>query len=154
MKTAAIAIFALFATACSHATLPGTSIPANDQTRALLDTFTKYHDALESRDPAALVALAAPSYYDTGDSSRGIGPTDYKSLQGKLAHDFDKVNGLKLEATLKNIDVDGDKANVDYFQVLRYAVATPSGETWKSESDDARMRFVKVSGSWKISSGL
>jgi hypothetical protein len=154
MKTAAIAAFALAAAACSHATLPGTTIPANDQTKALVATFTKYHDALEARDPAALIALAAPSYYDTGDASRGIGPTDFKALETKLAHDFDKVNGLKLEATLKAIDVEGDKANVDYFQVLRYAVATPSGETWKSESDDARMRFVKVSGSWKISSGL
>jgi hypothetical protein len=153
MKNAAIA-FALLAAACSHANLPGTTIPANDQTRAVLAAFTQYHDALESRDPAALLALAAPSYYDSGDSSRGIGPTDFKMLQLKLSHDFEKVNGLKLEATLKNIDVDGDKANVDYFQVLRYAVATPTGETWKSESDDARMRFVKVSGAWKISSGL
>ena len=153
MKTAAIAL-ALVATACSHANLPGTNIPANDRTRALLEAFTKYHDALESRDPTALLALAAPSYYDNGDASRGIGPTDFKALQQKLAHDFEKVNGLKLEATLKSIDVDGDKANIDYFQVLRYAVATPSGETWKSESDDARMKFVKVSGAWKITSGL
>jgi SnoaL-like protein len=153
MKIAAIA-FALGVAACSHATLPGTNIPANDQTKALLDAFTRYHAALESRDPTALLALAAPSYYDTGDASRGIGPTDYKALQEKLNHDFEKVNGLKLEATVKNIEVDGDKANLDYFQVLRYAVATPTGETWKSESDDARMRFVKVSGAWKISSGL
>jgi hypothetical protein len=38
--------------------------------------------------------------------------------------------------------------------VLRYAVATPSGEKWKSESDDARMRFVRLNGEWKIASGL
>jgi hypothetical protein len=153
MKTAALALLAL-AAACSHATLPGTNIPANDETRAVLQTFTKYHDALEARDPAAILALTAPSYYDPGDSTRGIGPTDYQALEQKLGRDFQKVNGLKLEATLKTIDVQGEKANIDYFQVLRYAVATPNGETWKSESDDARMRFVKVSGAWKIASGL
>lgn len=153
MKTAA-ALAALALAACSHSTLPGTSIPSNDQTRAILSTFTQYHDALEARDPARILALTAPSYYDTGDTSRGIGPTDYNSLQRKLTHDFEKVNGLKLEATVKNIEVDGEKANLDYFQVLRYAVVTPNGETWKSESDDARMRFVKVSGAWKIASGL
>ena len=153
MKIASIALLA-FAAACSHATLPGTNIPSNDETRALLTTFTKYHDALEARDSTALLALAAPSYYDTGDATRGIAPTDYKALQQKLQRDFQKVNGLKLEATLKNIDVEGDKANLDYFQVLRYAVATPNGETWRSESDDARMKFVKVSGAWKIASGL
>jgi hypothetical protein len=153
MKKAALASLALLA-ACSHATLPGTNIPANDETRAVLATFTKYHDALEARDPAAIYALAAESYYDTGDATRGIGPTDYNSLQRKLQHDFDKVDGLKLEATVKNIEIDGAKANLDYFQVLRYAVVTPNGETWKSESDDARMRFVKVAGAWKIASGL
>jgi len=48
----------------------------------------------------------------------------------------------------------GEQARLDYFQVLRYAIATPSGEKWKSESDDARMQFVRVNGEWKIASGL
>ena len=64
------------------------------------------------------------------------------------------MNGIKLEATVKDIQVKGDEARLDYFQVLRYAVKTPTGETWKSESDDARMKFVKVDGQWKIVSGL
>ncbi len=68
--------------------------------------------------------------------------------------DFEKVNGIKLEATIKEIEVKDDAARLDYFQVLHYAVKTPSGETWKSESDDARMKFVRVSGQWKIASGL
>jgi hypothetical protein len=154
MKTAAAFACLSLAAACSHATLPGTNIPANDDTRGVLATFTRYHDALEARDPAALLALAAPSYYDTGDATRGIPPTDNASLQKKLQHDFDKVNGLRLEATLKNIEVEGDKAHLDYFQVIRYAITTPNGETWRSESDDARMRFVRVAGTWKIASGL
>ena len=83
-----------------------------------------------------------------------MGPTDYAALQKKLQNDFTKVNGIKLEATVKDIEVKGDEAHLDYFQVLRYAVKTPSGETWKSESDDARMKFVRVDGQWKIVSGL
>ena len=62
--------------------------------------------------------------------------------------------GLKLEVTLKDVQVKGDRANIDYFQVLRYAVNTPAGERWKSESDDARMKMVKVGPEWKIASGL
>ena len=98
--------------------------------------------------------LVAPGYYDPGDPSKGIGPTDYAALQKKLQGDFAKVTGLKLEATVKELAVKGDQAHLDYFQVLRYAVATPSGEKWKSESDDARMKFVKVNEEWKISGGL
>jgi hypothetical protein len=140
--------------ACSHALIAGTQIPDSPDNHAVLDTFGKYREALEARDPSALLALAAPGYSDAGDAAHGLAPTDYASLQKKLAGDFAKVNGIKLEATIKDIVAEGDQARVDYFQVLRYAVKTPSGETWKSESDDARMKFVRVNGEWKIASGL
>ncbi len=152
MKRTALLLAALFA--CSHNTISGTNIPDDPKNRAVLEVLGQYKNALEARDTGAIYSLAAPTYYDAGDSSRGIGPTDYKALQGKLQHDFDKVAGLKLEITLRDVQVKGDQANIDYFQVLRYAVNTPTGEKWKSESDDARMKLVQVGGQWKISSGL
>jgi hypothetical protein len=148
------ALVCLVAAACSHNTLPGTNIPDNSQTRAILDVFQQYKNALEARDPGSLLALAAPTYADRGDVARGIPPTDYSSLQQKLKTDFAKVTGLKLEATIKDLKIADERANLDYFEVLRYSVATPTGEKWKSESDDARMRFVRVNGEWKIASGL
>ncbi len=153
MKNAALLATACLL-ACSHATLPGTNIPDSPENRDVLEVFSHYRDALEARDPTAILAMAAPSYYDAGDPSHAVGPTDYASLQKKLQTDFAKVTGLKLEATIKDIQVKGEEAHLDYFQVLRYAVAIPSGERWKSESDDARMKFVKVAGQWKIASGL
>jgi hypothetical protein len=153
MTRTAAALILLLA-ACARDTIPGTQIPDEPKTRAVLDAFGRYKAALEARDATALYGLAAPSYYDPGDPSRGVGPTDYQTLQTKLQHDFDKVDGLKLEVTLKDVQVKGEEARVDYFQVLRYAVNTPSGARWKSESDDARMKMVKVGGEWKIASGL
>ena len=152
MRTIVLAL--VLATACSHALIQGTDIPDNADTRGVLDTFSQYRQALENRDASAVVALAAPTYYDIGDASHQLPPTDYAALKNKLAGDFAKVTGIKLEATIKDIQVKDDKANLDYFQVLRYSVKTPTGETWKSESDDARMKFVKVDGQWKIDSGL
>jgi hypothetical protein len=153
MRTAALLATACLI-ACAHSTLSGTNIPDTAENRAVLETFAHYRDALEARDPSALYALAAPSYADRGDASRSLSPTDYTSLKQKLQNDFTKVTGIKLEATIKDIAVKGDEANLDYFQVLHYAVKTPTGETWKSESDDARMKFVRISGQWKIVSGL
>jgi len=110
---------------------------------------------LEARDANTLLQLAAPSYYDSGDTTRGEGPTDYEALKAKLTQDFEKLTGLKLEVTVRDVDVKGQEARVDYYQVLRYAVRTPNGgERWKSVSDDARMKFVKTQGEWKIASGL
>jgi hypothetical protein len=154
MKIAAPLLATACLFACSHNTLPGTEIPDNPQNRAVLDVFSKYRDALEARDATSLLELTAPGYADQGDPSRGIGPTDRASLEKKLQTDFAKVTGIKLEATIKDIQVKGVEARVDYFQVVRYAVSTPSGERWKSESDDARMKFVLVAGQWKIVSGL
>jgi hypothetical protein len=154
MRIAAPSLATACLLACSHATLPGTEIPDSPQNRAVLDVFSKYRDALEARDATSLLELAAPGYADQGDLSRGIAPTDHASLEKKLQTDFAKVTGIKLEATIKDIQVKGEEARVDYFQVVRYAVSTPSGERWKSESDDARMKLVKVGPDWKIASGL
>lgn len=154
MRAIAVLAAALALSACSHSRIAGTNIEDSPTTRAILDLFGKYRQALEARDASGLLALAAPSYSDAGDAAHGVGPTDYASLQQKLQKDFASVTGLKLEATVKDLSVEGDKARLDYFQVLRYAVATQGGERWKSESDDARMKFVRVSGEWKIASGL
>lgn len=154
MKIASLLATACCLIACSHARLPGTNISDSTENRAVLDVFSRYRAALEARDPAGILALVAPGYYDAGDAGHSLAPTDYASLQKKLQTDFSKVTGLKLEATVKDIQVKDDQAHLDYFQVLRYAVATPSGERWKSESDDARMQFVRVNGEWKIASGL
>jgi hypothetical protein len=144
----------LAAAACSHATLPGTNIRDTPENRDVLSVFGRYKQALEARDPTAILALTAPGYTDPGDPARGVNPIEFASLQEKLRTDFAKVTGVRLEATIKDLDVRGEQARLDYFQVLRYAVATPSGEKWKSESDDARMQFVRVNGEWKIASGL
>jgi hypothetical protein len=156
MRATAVLVSALALTsaACSHSRISGTNIDDSPAARAILDVFTKYRQALEARDATALVALAAPNYSDPGDEPHGVGPVEYGSLPQKVQKDFAKVTGLRLEATVKDLNIEGERARLDYFQVLRYAVATPAGERWKSESDDARMKFVKVSGEWKIASGL
>jgi hypothetical protein len=153
MRSTAV-LACLLAAACSHATIPGTSIRDSPQNRAVLEVFGRYKQALEARDVTAILALATPDYSDPGDPARGIGPVDHAGLPERLKTDLAKVTGLRLEATVKDLEVKDEKARLDYFQVVRYAVATPSGEKWKSESDDARMRFSKVNGEWKIASGL
>ncbi len=150
-----IALLACLAgVACAHPKIGNTNIEDTPQARAVLDVFGRYKQALEARDSTAILALAAPDYTDPGDPARGVGPTEFANLKDKLQADLSKVTGVRLDATLKDLDVKGTEARLDYFQVLRYAVATPNGEKWKSESDDARMRFVQVNGEWKIFSGL
>jgi len=71
-----------------------------------------------------------------------------------VPRDFNGVKALKLDIDVRNLTINGDQAQVDYFGVMRYAVALPNGEKWFTESDDQRMKFVKVDGDWKIASGM
>lgn len=154
MRTlAALALTFLSLAACSHNTIAGTNIPDDPQTRAVLEVLNKYKEAMEERNAPAVLALAAASYYDTSRVNR---PIDYATLQKELPIDLGKLAGVRLELTIKDVKIDGRKANVDYFQVLRYAVRLPDGnEKWEPpQSDDARMKFVEADGAWKIASGL
>src|SRR6266851_279601 len=129
--------------ACTHNTIPGTNVPDEPQNRAVLQVLANYKQAMEARDPNALLSLAAPGYFDKGDPSRPGDPHDLEGLRKSLPRDFGGVRSLKLDIDVRNLKIDGDRAQVDYF-----------GVKWFTESDDQRMKFVKVDGDWKISSGM
>src|SRR5712691_1072622 len=140
--------------ACTHTMIPGTTVPDEPQNRAVLQVLANYKQAMEARDPNALLSLAASGYFDKGDPNRPGDPHDLEGLRKSLPRDFGGVRALKLDIDVRNLRIEGDRAQVDYFGVMRYAVAVPTGEKWFSESDDQRMKFVKVDGDWKISSGM
>ena len=139
--------------ACAHATIPGTNVPDNPQNRAVLEVLAEYKQAMEARDPNALLALAAPDYFDRG-SNRPNEPRDLEGLRRTLPKDFSGVRALKLDIDIRNLTIQGDRAQVDFFAVMRYAVAVPNGEKWFTESDDQRMKFERIGSDWKISSGM
>ena len=155
MRIAAATLTLLLCAACSHNTIPGTQIPDRPENRAVLEVLSAYKAAMEARDADALLALAAPGYFDRGDPKATTGaPIDYGTLRREIPEDFKDVKSVHLDITLRDVQVDGDKAHIDYYAVLRYAVAVATGEKWFSEADDARMRLVKLNGRWKIASGL
>jgi len=140
--------------ACSHNTIPGTNVRDDPQNRAVLQVLASYKQAMEARDANALLSLAAPGYFDKGDPTRPTDPHDLEGLRKSVPRDFNGVKALKLDIDVRNLTINGDQAQVDYFGVMRYAVALPNGEKWFTESDDQRMKFVKVDGDWKIASGM
>jgi ketosteroid isomerase-like protein len=146
--------FALALCACSHNTIPGTNIRDDPQNRAVLDVLAQYKAAMEARDVNALLSLTAPGYFDKGDAAHPNEARTFDGLQKELPEDFKTVKSVHLDLTLRDLEVQGDRAQIDYYAVLRYALATPNGEKWYSQADDARMRLVKLEGAWKIASGL
>ena len=140
--------------ACSHNTIPGTNVRDDPQNRAVLQVLANYKEAMEARDANALISLASPGYFDKGDPARPGDAHDLEGLRKSVPRDFKGVRALKLDIDIRNLKIEGNRAQVDFFGVMRYAVAVPNGEKWFTESDDQRMKFVKVYGDWKISSGM
>ena len=140
--------------ACSHNTIPGTSVRDDPQNRAVLQVLANYKEAMEARDANALISLAAPGYFDKGDPARPGDAHDLEGLRKSVPRDFKGVRALKLDIDIRNLKIEGDRAQVDFFGVMRYAVAVPNGEKWFTESDDQRMKFVRIGNEWKIASGM
>jgi hypothetical protein len=147
--SAALCLFA-----CAPSLIPGTRIADRPETRAALDVLSKYKIASEALDSDAVLELAAPTYFDNGSSSRNRQVVDYENLKTVVPAEFEKVRALRMDITVKDARVEGDKAEIDYFLVLHYSLKLPSGEKWHSESDDARLSLAKMGGKWKVTSGL
>ena len=144
----------LFMAACAPSLIPGTQIDDRPENRATLQVLSDYKRAAEALDAEAVLALAAPDYFDSGASSRSKRSVNYAALQEQIPAEFRRLKALRMDITVKNARVEGDKAQIDYFVVLHYSIALPSGDKWMSESDDARLSLAKEDGKWKVTAGL
>src|SRR2546421_9361701 len=96
MRIAPLLALGLLA-ACSHNTIPGTSIRDDPQNRAILQVLANYKQAMEARDANTLLSLAAPGYFDKGDPARPSDARDLEGLRKTLPRDFGGVRSLKLD---------------------------------------------------------
>ena len=149
LAAAAVALLA----GCSPSLIPGTRIPDRPDNRAVLDVVGRYKQSAEALDLQAVLALASPAYFDR-TSARGAAPVDYAGLQRALSDKYSRLKALKMEITIKDIRVQGDRAEVDYFLVMHFSVDLPNKEKWFPESDDQRMALARINGEWKVTSGL
>ena len=138
---------------CSPSLIPGTRVADRPDNRAVLEVLGRYKQSAEALDMPAVLALASPAYFDR-TSARGAAPVDYAGLQRALSEKFGRVKALKMDITVKDVRVDGDRAEIDYFLVMHFALDLPSKEKWFPESDDQRMALARINGAWKVTSGL
>lgn len=154
LRSAAAALLALLVGACAPRLLPGTAIEDNSTTRPVYEVIRAYGDAMQRRDAAAVLALAAPDYYDTAGTPGPEDDLDRAGLERALAADLGKIDSLKLDLGVKKIEVRGAEAFAEIYYDGYFRVVTAGGAVPKRESDLHRMQFKKVGKDWKIASGL
>jgi hypothetical protein len=150
---ASITLLALHLAACSPALIPGTKVPDRPENRAVLEVLARYKLAAEALDTQAILSLAAPAYFEQSNS-RGATPVDGAGLSRALQDKFGRVKTLKMDITVRDLRIQGDRAEIDYFLVMHYALDLPAKEKWFPDSDDQRMVLARIDGKWKVASGL
>jgi ketosteroid isomerase-like protein len=153
-RTAILALAALAAAGCSARHIPGTQIEDTADSRAVYDVVQAYRRGMEKKDVAAVLALVAPDYFDTAGTSDPADDLDRARLEGSLAQDMARAEGVRLELTVRKIEVAGDAAEAELFYDSYYRVQTPGGAIPRRDSDIHRMKLKKVEGAWKIVAGL
>jgi ketosteroid isomerase-like protein len=145
---------AAVAFACAPRLLPGTDIQDTKETRAIASQVEAYRQAVEKLDPAGVMALTAPDYFDNSGTIAAADDVNRAGLEKRL-QDLKQVEDLRFQLTLRRVDVQGDKATAEVFFDEYYRVKTPSGNVVpRHDADVHRLALRKVDGQWLFVSGL
>jgi hypothetical protein len=147
-------LVAVAAVACAPSLIPGTQVEDTRENRAVYQVIQTYREAMDRRDAAAVLALVAPEYFDTGGTPAPEDDVNRALLEERLPQDLAHVDAVKLDLGVRKIDVKGDRAEVEIFYDGWYRVKTPTGTVPRRDSDVHRMRLRKAEGRWLFTSGL
>ncbi len=139
--------------ACAPKFLQGTEIRDTPDTRAVANALEAYRQAMEKRDPQAVLALVAPNYFDNAGTPDPADDIDRAGLEKRL-EDLTNVLALRLQLTVRDIQVKGDQGQADVFFDQYDRVNTPNGPVARHDADVHRMTLQKIGGAWKFTSGL
>jgi len=141
------------ALACAPRYLPGSDIRDTPDTRAIATVLEAYRQAMEKRDPRAVLDLVASDYFDDAGTPEAMDDLDRAGLEKRL-NDLKDLTMLRLQLSVRGIEVQGEEGQAEVYFDQYYRVNTPNGPVARHDADVHRMRFKKVGGVWKISSGL
>lgn len=145
---------AVAAAGCAPRLLPGTNIRESPDTQAIYERLEQYRQAMERRDPDAVLAMVAPDYFDTAGTPEAGDDVDLEELERRLPADLQGIEGLRIDLTVRDIQVTGDRATAEVFYEAFYRVRTPSGLVPRRDADVHQMRLRKIDGEWKFTGGL
>lgn len=147
------AVIALSA-GCSPRRIPGTEIEDTGDNRAVYEVVRVYQKALEARDAATILSLVAPDYFDASGTPDPADDLDRAQLEQSLPADLARLEGVRMDVTLRRIDVQRDTATAEIFYENYYRVQTPSGAIPRRDADVHRLQLKKIDDKWKIAAGL
>jgi hypothetical protein len=151
----AIAALAL-ATGCGHTNyVPGTSVPDSADNRAIVAAVEQYRTRLIEKNVEGLLLLASDRYFEDSGTPTAQDDYGYEGLKYVLANRLARLKALRYDIQYRNVDVDGNKAEVEVFLSGAFELIAESGDRYRRVSD-YHLFTLERSGKekWKFMSGM
>jgi hypothetical protein len=164
MKTAKLLLFGLALSAaglgCGHTrNLPGTTIPATDINREIVETIEEYRMRLTEKNVDGLLLLASDKYFEDGGTPQANDDYGYSGLAAILTGRLQRVESIRYDIQYKNIKVGADgRAEVEAYLSGAFELQGEVGERYRRVSDYHRFVLERSttggSSKWKFLSGM
>lgn len=154
MNLRAIAPALLLLAACAAHRIPGTDVEDTSENREVFSVVQAYAEALQRKDAAGLLALAAPDYFDNGGTADPADDMDFARLEQTLPADLGRLESVRVEVQVRRLVVEDDDAVAELWTDGWYRIQTPQGVVPRRDQDLHRMRLVRREGAWRIVSGM
>jgi len=143
----------LLAAACAPRRIPGTELPDNNDTRAILSIMERYRTALEARDAKAIQALVSEDFKEDAGTESPDDDLTYANLPTRLANTLPKLDNPKVELSVRRVDIEDETATAIYFWNASWRLPSLTTRP-QSDSELEQMQLKKIKGEWKIVSGI
>lgn len=132
-----------------------TRIRSSDDVDAIISLVEAYADALENTDFDAVMPMISLDYYEnSGTTDTTTDDYGYEGVNALFATLRDHVLEMRVELEIKDIVVDGDRAEVlcDFASTSLYQIG--DAQRWQTGRDVNRIQFQREETGWLIVSGL
>jgi hypothetical protein len=141
-------------TGCATHYIPNTDVEDTEDARKLISFCERYRHAVEAKDVATLLKLAAPSYYEDGGNADPTDDIDYAGLKAYLTTKFQDATAIRYEIRYRRIAKEKDLVYVDYTFSASYRIPGPKGDEWRRKVDDNRLELVPYQDEYRIVAGM
>jgi hypothetical protein len=141
-------------TGCATHYIPNTDVEDNDENRKLIGFCERYRHAVENKDVATLLKLAAPSYYEDGGNIDPTDDIDYAGLKAYLTTKFVTATAIRYEMRYRRVAREKDLVFIDYTFSASYRIPGPKGDEWRRKVDDNRIELVAYQDDYRIVAGM
>jgi len=143
--------------ACAGSTksIYGTQVVDTQENRQILGVVEQYRVAVEKKDTAVLLGLAAANYWEDGGTPTGADDYGREGLGQVLAERFGRAEGIRYSMRYLGIKrVGKNRAAVDVLIDASYSIQTANGPQRKDMRDQNELMLEYDGRNWKFLSGM